>query len=182
MERGGIVYLIVGLLLIRNHEQFICVSSQALVAVDCGAFVRGPGDAFVSFNSGASTGNGGRSDNGDRSAHAVVTLCLTIRHYVFLAGLGRFSDCLLCPVGCDTDFGNHDASQISMHINTFGVVDRQLGLSGQSLCRNVATPPRVAHKFIFVFGHNEFHHGIRFVSLWGRTRLREYQLLHFRGL
>ena len=58
MERGRTVYLIAGLILIRNHEQFICISSEALVAGDCGAFVGCPAGAFVFFDNGAPSGNG----------------------------------------------------------------------------------------------------------------------------
>ncbi len=127
MERGRTVYLIVGLLFICNHEQFVFISSQALVAVDCGAFVCCPAGASVFFNYGAHSGNRDRSADGDGSAHAMVIVCFTSSHFVFLASLGGVSDCLLCPVDRDTDFVYHGELQICQLINTFCVTARHLG-------------------------------------------------------
>ena len=110
MGRGRTVYLIVALLSTRNREQLICISSQALVGLDCGDFVYCLGGAFVFFD------NGAYSVSDDRSAHAVVNLCFPSSHYVMLGGLGGVFDCLLCPVGCDTGFRYHGELQICRHM------------------------------------------------------------------
>ena len=112
------MYLIVALLSIRNREQLICISSQALVGLDCGTFVCCLAGPCLFFNTGARPVGGDRSDSGDRSVH-VVAIPRPGSQYIFFADFRGVSDCLLRPVGCDTDFGCHGESQICRHINSF---------------------------------------------------------------
>ena len=47
--------------------------------------------------------------------------------HFFLADLRSVSDCLLRPVGCDSDFGYHGESQIYQLTDTFCVTAGHLG-------------------------------------------------------
>ena len=56
------------------------------------------------------------------------------------AGHDGVFDCLLCPVDCDPDLGDHGESQICEHLIELGVTARHLGLAAQNLSREVAAP------------------------------------------